>query len=157
MRRHDREITDPARIDAFLREEQILRIAFSDRGEIYIVPVNYGLVSENGRYAFYFHGAKAGRKYSLALASPKVGFEIDGRYRLIAGEAACEYTASFQSVIGTGTLHLVEDGDTAQKRRGLNALMRQTTGRSDWEYSDAMLAETAVFRLDADTLSCKAK
>ena len=63
MRRKDREITDISAIDTFLTEEKILRIAFYDDGDIYIVPVNYGFRRESGKCVFYFHGAKAGRKY----------------------------------------------------------------------------------------------
>ena len=82
MRRSDREITDSSAIESFIAKEQIIRIAFYDDGDIYIVPVNYGYIRENGKYSFYFHGARAGRKFELAKSSPKVGFEIDGRYEL---------------------------------------------------------------------------
>lgn len=155
MRRKDREITDRNAIESFLSEEQILRVAFYDRGDIYIVPVNYGYVRKDGTDAFYFHGAKAGRKYELSKSEPMVGFEIDGKYRLVGGDAACDYTASFQSVIGTGTLHLVDT--TEEKICGLNAIMRQTTGKAAWTYETHMLNEVAIFRLDAEKLSCKAK
>ena len=87
-----------------------------------IVPVNYGYLYENGKYSFYFHGAKAGRKYELSKSEPKVGFEIDGKYKLLESETACDFSAAFQSVIGTG-----------------------------------MLEAVAVFRLDVDKMSCKAK
>ena len=66
MRRNDREITDNSVIESFIAKEQIIRIAFCDNGDIYIVPVNYGYINDNGKYCFYFHGAKAGRKYELA-------------------------------------------------------------------------------------------
>ena len=38
MRRKDREIKDANCIAAFIAKEQILRIAFYDEGDIYIVP-----------------------------------------------------------------------------------------------------------------------
>mgnify|MGYP005764490631 CR=1 FL=1 len=38
-------------------------------------------------------------------------------------EIAGDFSAIFQSVIGTGKLHLVEDRE--EKRKGLNAIMRQ--------------------------------
>ena len=41
MRRRDREITDENAIAEFIAKEQILRIAFYDKVDIYIVPVNY--------------------------------------------------------------------------------------------------------------------
>ena len=155
MRRSDREITDSSAIESFIAKEQIIRIAFLDDGDIYIVPVNYGYIRENGKYSFYFHGARAGRKFELAKSSPKVGFEIDGRYELLEADTACDFSAKFQSVIGTGTLSLVED--KAEKILGLNCLMKQTTNKSEWEYKDEMLNGVAVFRLDVEKMSCKAK
>ena len=155
MRRSDREITDSSAIKSFIAKEQIIRIAFYDDGDIYIVPVNYGYIRENGKYSFYFHGARAGRKFELAKSSPKVGFEIDGRYELLEAEIACDFSAKFQSVIGTGTLSIVED--KTEKILGLNCLMKQTTNKSEWEYKDEMLNGVAVFRLDVEKMSCKAK
>ena len=155
MRRSDREITDIIAIEGFIAKEQIIRIAFYDNGDIYIVPVNYGYSNENGKYSFYFHGASAGRKFELAKASPKVGFEIDGKYKLLEADVACDFSAKFQSVIGTGTLSLVED--KAEKILGLNRLMKQTTNKPEWEYKDEMLNGVAVFRLDVEKMSCKAK
>ncbi len=150
MRRKDRKIIDANSI----AKGQILRIAFYDEGDIYIVPINYGY-SFNNQYTFYFHGAKADRKYELAKKTPKVGFEIDGNYTLLAGEIACDFSATFQSVVGTGTLSVVED--TEEKVKGLNAIMKQTTSKAEWHYSDKMLESVAVFRLEVDRMSCKAK
>ena len=155
MRRSDREITDPAQIAAFIAQEQILRVAFYDDGDIYIVPVNYGCICENGQYRFYFHGAGAGRKYDLALQSPHVGFEIDGNYALMESETACGHSAKFMSVIGTGTLRIAKD--ETERAAGLRAVMRQTTGRADWDFEENVLAKTAVFCLTVDKLSCKSK
>lgn len=155
MRRNDREITDKEAIELFISEEQILRIAFYDNGDIYIVPVNYGYLYENGKYSFYFHGAKAGRKYELSKSEPKVGFEIDGKYKLLESETACDFSAAFQSVIGTGTLNLVDEKE--EKKLGLNTIMKQTTKQTNWNYQNGMLEAVAVFRLDVDKMSCKAK
>lgn len=154
MRRKDREITDKLAIEEFIAKEQILRIAFYDEGDIYIVPVNYGYLYDE-QYTFYFHGAKAGRKYELAKKKPTVGFEIDGNYMLLESEVACDFSATFQSVIGTGNLSLVEDN--TEKITGLNTIMKQTTSKSEWNYSDEMLDAVAVFKLVVDKLSCKAK
>lgn len=155
MRRSDREIKDINLIEKFIAKEQILRIAFYDDGDIYIVPVNYGYVFEDNHFRFYFHGAKAGRKFELSQKKPKVGFEIDGNYELTDGDIACDYSAKFQSVIGTGTLGIVDDKD--EKILGLNKLMKQTTRKESWSYSDEMLRTTAIFRLDVDKMSCKLK
>ena len=155
MRRSDREITDPKIIEEFVAGEQILRVAFYDEGDIYIVPVNYGYLYENDKYSFYFHGAKAGRKYELSKSKPVVGFEIDGKYKLLENENACDYSATFQSVIGTGTLQIVDNME--EKKLGLNTLMKQISQQSDWSYDDKMLEAVAVYKLDVTKIACKAK
>ena len=48
---------DPNLIEKFIAGEKLLRIAFYDNGDIYIVPVNYGYIYENDKFVFYFHGA----------------------------------------------------------------------------------------------------
>lgn len=154
MRRSDREITDKRAIEAFVAGEQILRIAFYDEGDIYIVPVNYGYSYVNDTYTFFFHGAKAGRKYELSKSNPVVGFEIDGRYQLLDGKTACDYSASFQSVVGTGRLRLVDDME--EKKLGLNTLMKQATKRPEWSYHDKALETVAVYKIDVLRISCKA-
>lgn len=155
MRRKDREIKDKALIEQFIAKEQIIRIAFYDNGDLYIVPLNYGFIYENDKYVFYFHGAKAGRKFELSKSSPMVGFEIDGEYELLQADVACNYSAKFQSVIGTGRLSIIEDYE--EKIKGLNALMNHISGKSEWDYSKDMVNAVAVFRLEVDKLSCKAK
>lgn len=155
MRRSDREIKDISQIKAFIQKESIIRIGFYDEGEVYIVPVNYGYVFENDKHVFYFHGAKAGRKYELAKKVPEVGFEIDGNYELLKAETACDYSAKFQSVIGNGKLKLVDD--YAEKIKGLNILMKQSTEKDDWTYENKMVDGVAVFKLEVEKLSCKAK
>lgn len=155
MRRKDREVKDKALIEQFIAKEQIIRIAFYDNGDLYIVPLNYGFIYENDKYVFYFHGAKAGRKFELSKSSPMVGFEIDGGYELLQADVACDYSAKFQSVIGTGRLSIIEDYE--EKIKGLNVLMNHISGKSEWDYSKYMVDAVAVFRLEVDKLSCKAK
>ena len=155
MRRNDREITDEKSIEAFIAKEHIIRIAFYDNGEIYIVPVNYGYTNDSGQFAFYFHGAKAGRKYELSKGSPNIGFEIDGNYELLEADIACDFSAKFQSVVGTGKISIVEDRE--EKLKGLNFLMRQTSGNAEWQYSEEMMNAVAVYKVDVNKISCKAK
>lgn len=155
MRRSDREITDNNAIEHFISKQQIIRIGFFDNGEVYIVPVNYGFERKNGGYVFFFHGARAGRKYELAKAEPSVGFEIDGEYGLITADKACDHSARFRSVIGNGTLTVVSDEE--EKLRGLDRLMTQLTGNTGHVFSKEMLNAVAVFRLEVKKLSCKAK
>lgn len=155
MRRNDREITDETAVRQFISGEKILRVGFNDNGEVYIVPVNYGYSEADGRYTFYFHGAAAGRKYELAHSAPSVGFEIDGSYELIRAENACGHSAKYQSVIGNGTLSVITETD--EKRAAFSSIMKQATDRAEWEYDDAVLERTALFKIEVKTMSCKAK
>ncbi len=155
MRRSDREITDKNEIRNFIDKEQVLRVSFNDNGDIYIVPVSYGYLCENDKYIFYFHGAKAGRKYELSKSEPNVGFEIDGKYEVIEADTACDFSAKYQSVIGTGKIHIVKDREEMIK--GLDTIMAGSSGRAEWTYSEKMLNTVAVFRLDVDKMTCKAK
>lgn len=51
-------------------------------------------------------------------------------------------------------LYLAEDDE---KRRGLDAVMRQATQQAQWEYSEEMLKTVAVFRMDVKKFFCKEK
>ena len=155
IRRKDREITDKKMIEEFLNSQRIIRIGFYDKAndEVYIVPVNYGYVIENENYIFYFHGGKGGRKYELSKEGPNVGFEIDGQYELVEGKKACDFSAKYQSIIGNGKVQILEDLE--EKKKGLNAIMNQTTGKTDFEYNPRMVQNVCVYMLSATKLTCK--
>ncbi len=153
MRRKDREVTDPDKIGEIIDSCTCCRIGFNDNGQVYIVPLNFGYRKKENRYVFYFHGAKEGRKIGLIRQNPQVGFEMDTNYRLHRADTACGHSAGFQSVIGNGTVHIVEDAD--EKKMGLLAVMEHNTGRSDWEFNEKMVEGVCVFKLEAETLSCK--
>ena len=65
----------------------------------------------------------------------------------------CGYTAAFRSVIGEGPIRVVED--PSEKRRGLAAIMRQSTGKADWTFPAGAVDAVCVLRLEAEELSCK--
>ena len=153
MRRTDREITSQEKIDAIIAACHCCRLAFCDRGRPYIVPLSFGFVWENGRRVFYFHSAREGRKIDLIRSGGTVGFELDTNYKLNEGDEACQYSARFQSVIGTGSVTFVEDLNG--KKAALEHIMAHTAGRSGWEYPDKVVEATCIFRLEVEELACK--
>lgn len=153
MRRKDREVTDPAKIQDIMERCTCCRVGFNDDGEVYIVPLNFGYTKTDDKYTLYFHGAAAGRKYDLAQAKPSVGFEMDTNYLLHTADVACEFSARFQSIIGNGIFSIVED--PAEKLEGLKLVMLHATGKKDWEFNPMMLKMVAVFKLEVTQLSCK--
>lgn len=153
MRRKDREITDPAIIRQYIRQCEICRIGFNDHGEVYIVPLNFGVSETDGKYTFYFHGAKEGRKIDLIRNSPAVGFEMDCHYALVTGEKGHDCTARFRSIIGNGKMSVVEDEN--ERIAGLQSIMHHATGRAEWEFDPRTLDAVCVFKLTVEKLSCK--
>ena len=53
--------------------------------------------------------AQRKEKNELARLKPSVGFEIDGKYKLLTSKTACGYSAQFQSVVENGILSVVND------------------------------------------------
>ena len=92
-------------------------------------------------------------KMDLIRQTGYAAFEMDAGYRLQGGEQACDYTAAFRSVIGEGSVREITDPE--EKKAGLTAILRQSTGRDQWTYGPAMLAAVCVCRLDVETLACK--
>lgn len=153
MRRKDREVTDESRIDGIIRRCSCCRLGFSDGGEVYIVPMNFGFVKRDGKRVFYFHSAKEGRKVELLKNGCDVGFEMDCGYELHPVEVPCDCYAEFSSIIGTGRAEIVTGED--EKILGLQSLMKQAAGKENCEFRPEMLAAVCVFRLEIEKLSCK--
>jgi nitroimidazol reductase NimA-like FMN-containing flavoprotein (pyridoxamine 5'-phosphate oxidase superfamily) len=153
VRRKDREVTDPGKIQAIIQDCHCCRLGLQDGNRIYIVPLNFGYEEKQGKRLFYFHGAKEGRKMDLIAKNPNVGFELDTHYRLKEGASACEYSAYFQSVVGSGRIAFL--ADIEDKKHALQAIMRQGTGKEQWLFSEAMLRAVCVFQLEVEELSCK--
>lgn len=153
MRRKDREITDENKIEDIMSKCHCCRLGLNDNGEVYIVPLNFGFVKENGKYSLYFHGAKEGRKIDIMKNNNFAGFEMDRNYELVRGDTACNYTARYQSIIGKGRVTFVEDRE--EKIKGLSAIMLHTTGKSDWKFDDKMVDLVCVYKVDVEELSCK--
>lgn len=153
MRRHDREITDPEKINRIISACRCCRLGLCDGGRPYVVPLNFGHTVENGRHVFYFHGAAEGRKVTLLRRTGWAGFELDTGYRLHPAGTACGHSAAFQSVIGGGRVTFLEEPEA--KRRALNCIMAHNTGREDWDFSEEAVRAVCVYRLEAEELSCK--
>ena len=153
MRRKEREVTDITKIKAIIGKCFSIHIGFNDDGHVYVVPVNFGCKEENGKYTFYFHGARDGRKYGLIQKGGLVGFELDCNNSILKADTACAHSAFYSSVIGEGNVSEITDND--DKKTALNLIMKQATGRGDWNYPSVMLNRVGVFKIDVTELSCK--
>jgi nitroimidazol reductase NimA-like FMN-containing flavoprotein (pyridoxamine 5'-phosphate oxidase superfamily) len=109
VRRRDREVKDTGRVLEILRECDCCRVALNDGGWPYIVPLSYGFEFDGGALRLYFHCAKQGKKLELMARDGRAAFELDCGHALERGEAACDYSYFYSSVMGRGTLSAVSD------------------------------------------------
>lgn len=153
MRRKDREVTNQDKIKEIISSCTICRLGFYDKGEVYLVPLNFGYEEKNGRRLFYFHSAKEGRKIDCIVHTHRASFELDTGYCLVEGEKACQCTARFQSIFGTGNITFLEQQE--EKKNALQAILLHCTGKHIWDFSKSMLDSVCVFQLTVESLSCK--
>ena len=148
MRKAEREITDRAEIEELLQEANLVHLGLWDGEQVYVVPINYGYRDN----ALYLHSALEGRKIDILKRNPQVSFTITVRQEIIEGEKGCSWSTSFCSLMGYGKATFLEGLEA--KTDGLNALLAQFTDKPQ-EYSDEMVAKTAVIRLEISEVTGK--
>ncbi|MDD4680917.1 MAG: pyridoxamine 5'-phosphate oxidase family protein [Clostridia bacterium] len=153
MKRKDLAVTDPARVDEIILSCDCCRLAFADGTHPYIIPLSFGYERKEETQCFYFHGAAVGRKVDLCRRLGYAGFELD-RYRTVnPNEKACDFSMRYQSIVGEG--EITELIDAKEKAQALQIIMKQLSGRDDWEFPENVLEKTCVFRLEVKELSAR--
>ena len=154
MRRHDREITDRARILEVMARCDVCRLALNDHGWPYIVPLNFGMEDRGGVLRLYFHSAQEGHKVDLMAQDNRAAFEMDCRHALAYDEARGYCTFYYESVMGRGRIVFLEG---AEKQSALEALMRHYhPGREAW-FDPSAMPRVLTYALEVEELFCKRK
>lgn len=148
MRRNKREVTDTEELKQILDRCQIVRIGAMDHEGMFVVPVNFGYEWKE-ELRLYFHSAKEGRKADAFRENPQVALEMDCGYEVITGDYACSYSAAYESIMGNGTVSLIED--EKEKERALTLLMNHVAPGVELTFRREMLSAAAVYCL---TVSC---
>lgn len=149
MRRHDKEIGSRDEINAVIRSADVCRIAFARDNEPYLVPVSFGFDGES----IFFHTAPKGRKIDFMERNNRVCFEFETDVGLVESEdEACEWTFTFESVIGSGTVSELESSE--EKAHALNQIMHHYSGR-EWNIPDHRTATVRVWRIDIEEVTGK--
>ena len=155
MRRKDREVTDPVRINEILATAKVLHLGLVDNGRPYVVPLHYGFEWEGDQLVLWCHGARQGRKIDVIGQGGPAFVELECDVQDISGgDVPCDYGSAYASIMGDATVTLIED--PAEKARGLKALMRTQTGR-DFEFPEARVKAVAVLRIDVPQISAKSR
>ena len=148
MRRKDQEITDINAIEDIIRKGQVCRLALSENGRPYIVPLCFGYKENN----LYFHSAREGKKIDILRKNKNVCFEIDIDQELVKGKKACNCSMKYRSVIGFGKAEIVEDVDL--KRRALNIIM-QNYLEGFFKYPEESIKNTVIIRVEIESMTGK--
>ena len=148
MRRNDKRIESAADLAELLSSGEVCYLSMVDDGKPYIVPLNYGYLDQ----ALYFHSAPKGRKLGVLRNNPQVCFCVVADHQLIEGVKACSWSASYRSVIGTGTASILTE--PAEKDEGLKILMAQYSDR-DYEFIKGDLERIVVIRVDIESMTGK--
>ena len=152
MRRKDRQIDSPEQIKEILKRSKVCRLGLWDGDEPYIVPLSFGWRWDDC-LTLYFHCAPEGRKLDILHRFPKAAFEIDCLQKLADGPAACNWSAVYCSLMGVGNVSLITQAD--QKRRALDAIMEQQTGKNEFQYTEEQMERVMVLCLKAERFTAK--
>jgi nitroimidazol reductase NimA-like FMN-containing flavoprotein (pyridoxamine 5'-phosphate oxidase superfamily) len=149
MRRKEKEITDPARIESILKNAEVCRLAFSDEDRPYLVPMCFGYEDRT----LYFHSAPEGRKLDIIRKNPKVCFEVESGNEMIRSEDACSWSQKYSSVIGFGWADILDDPE--DKKKALDVIMAHYSHAS-FTYPDKTLSRMVIIRVRIDQMTGKA-
>jgi len=152
MRKKEREISDIAEIESVINAADVCRIAFADNGVPYIVTMNFGY-TRGTTTRIYFHCAREGRKLEMIKKNNYVCFEMDTDHQLVKGEAPCDFSMKYRSVVGYGHISILDD--ESEKVTGLNSIMSHYSDSSSFTYNPGILAKTILLCLEITEISGK--
>ncbi|SBV92183.1 Pyridoxamine 5'-phosphate oxidase-related FMN-binding [uncultured delta proteobacterium] len=151
MRRADRAMPDAAARELLEKGEYGFLATVGADGLPYGVPLSY-VVLEN---RVYFHSAREGRKIDNLLHCRDAAFTVVGETEPVYAK---NFTTWYESAMVFGTVSEVADPD--EKFRSLYALAEKyLPDHLDKAERDirASFAKTAVYRLEIETITGKAK
>lgn len=152
MRRNECEVTDIEVIGRILGRATLCRVAMVDKNDPYVVPMNCGWDGEH----LLLHAAVQGRKLDILRANPHVCVEVEEDVQIVTGATGEDCTATYVTVIGTGTVTFIVDPQT--KTRDLNVILLQChPGIPAEVFPDEALSRVDVLEVHFDHLTCKAK
>lgn len=152
MRRRDREITDMEEMRYVLDACKVIHVGLHDQDDIYILPMNYGYTLEEGQLTFYLHGGMQGKKLDLIRKCSNAAFEMDCDHQLIEGRIACQYGYGYASIMGKGTIEIVEDPQ--EKIKALTNLMECQTGKG-FEFNERLVSIVTVMKFTVSEFTGK--
>lgn len=141
---------DPKLIADIMDKAEILWLALVDDEGPHSVPVNFGMVDG----VIYIHSGKKGRKVTALNTGAPVAFSAVVDIESKDADMACDRGYRFRSIMGRGTPRLVED--EKERLAGLDSITMKHAGKL-LPYNEKMLAITAVYAIDIETVKGRIK
>ncbi len=144
-----RQITSRNTLDEIIRKCSFCSVAMVDQHQRpYVLPMNFGY--EDG--VIYLHSAPEGKKVDILRTNNQVciNFSTDLELRHQNEEVACSYGMKYKSVLAFGKVEFIDDPE--EKRKILDILMRQYTGRTGYTYNDPAVINVKVYKIVAEKL-----
>jgi nitroimidazol reductase NimA-like FMN-containing flavoprotein (pyridoxamine 5'-phosphate oxidase superfamily) len=149
MRRKEKEIREIDQISKIIKKCQVCRLGLSQDNVPYIVPLSFGYDGA----IIYFHTAKNGRKIEILSVNNNVCFEFESGVEVVQDKATpCNWSFSFQSVIGFGTAK--ELSSHTEKIKGLTEIMSQYSNKK-WILENMSLDNLRVWAINIKSMTGK--
>lgn len=154
MRQADREVKDMNDIIEIMHRCDVCRLALNDDGFPYILPLNFGLLTEENKITLVFHSALEGYKIDLIKKDNRASFEMDCKHQLQYFEEKGYCTMSYESVIGHGYIRIL---DESEKETALRCIMAHYHPDENAYYNPEAIQRTLVYCLDVENITAKRK
>ncbi len=141
--------TNREKVEAFLKEAVVARLAMCADNKPYVVPVNFGI----GDGVLYFHSGNKGTKVKILSENPFIAFEMDADVEVVRKDDACKWSMKYKSIVGTGKAIQVVDPE--EKKKGLDLLMEHHAPGESFVYQEKMLTATNVYKIEIESLRYK--
>ncbi len=148
MRRKDREIEDIKEIESIINGFPVCRIALSENGLPYVIPVCFGYCD----MSLYFHSANAGKKIDLIKKNNNICFEFDTYEGLITNGNPCDWDVRYRSVIGYGKAFFINGSQ--EKINALNIIIRHYSDQS-FVFPENSTRNVAVIKVEIEEITGK--
>lgn len=148
-----RIITTPSAMEEIIAKCGYCSMAMVDKNhEPYVLPMNFGYAEG----VVYLHSAPDGKKVDILRNNRRVclAFSTDHVLRHQNEDVACSYSMKYRSVLVYGKVEFIDDPN--EKRQALNILMKQYTGRGDFDYNDPAIMNVLVYKVVADKMEGRA-
>lgn len=148
MRRKEKEITYPPHIENIIAHSSVCRLAMSDDGQPYVIPLCYGYKDNT----FYLHSAREGRKLDILRKNDRVCIEIETDCETIRGDDACAWSMKYRCIIGFGRASFIDDDEA--KRRAFDVIMGHYT-EGHHEYIIKKMKNTVIIKVVIELMTGK--